>query len=74
MERSNETRTPEVVPQTFRRGAPPVLTEPIDWTTPLKVPGVLKELSASATYVGVVEPAVAIAHDTLVSDSSNQLG
>jgi hypothetical protein len=35
-------------------------------TTPLKVPGVSRLLSASAMKVGVVEPAVAMVQDTLV--------
>ena len=38
------------------------------------VPGVFDELSASATYVGVVELAVAMFHDTFVWVSLSQLG
>jgi hypothetical protein len=38
------------------------------------VPGVLEELSASATKVGVVELAVAMLHDTFVCVSLSQLG
>ena len=52
-----------------------LLREVAENTTPLKVPGLLKLLSASAKYDAVDDPFVEMAHTTSVSKpSSNQLG
>lgn len=67
--RSNDTVTPLVLSHRVERSVD-------EKTTPLKVPGVLKLLSASAMYAGVVAVLlVAIAHNTSVFRSDvSQLG
>jgi hypothetical protein len=60
--RSNETVTPLVLSHRFWEG------ELAAKTAPLKVPGALTLLSASATYAGAVVLVVAIAHATSVEN------